>query len=163
LESNKSLTPGNTLVGFNITGIDRSDVICSPDHPAINDILVTGITEGVEHPSKRFGFGWITGGIRSDMIHIFNCILVVQAISYLEANNFNYFFMLMNSEVYDYAPDWFQNFLQQREQWVKFENFNNMFEFLKYNALISPDGHPTRSGHRLIAEHILNFLHNHGY
>jgi hypothetical protein len=151
----------NTLVGFNITGLTRQDIICHSTHPAKNnDLSSRDITQ-------KLNIGWARGSDNlkikqqgPDEIIIYNCLEIIQGIIYLESKNIDYFFMFMTSADYN-APIWIKTFLENRKKnWVTFDDQIGMLEFVKqHNLTISNDDHhPSREGHRLIASYILSHL-----
>jgi hypothetical protein len=163
LESNKNINCSNTLVGFNLTGLYRRDTICRIDHPeANNDLSNYDIKENLNiswiHSASN-GLDIKTPG--PDEQKIYSCLSIVQAIRYIESKNIDYFFMLMNEPIYEHAPAWFKEFLDARtKNWVKFNTFIAMQEFVKSKNLTTDDGHPTRDGHRMIASYVLQHLEN---
>lgn len=164
LETNKqTVTNQNTLIGLNITGLDRYDSICRLEDPLINNDLCCIDPSGIDHVSKELGFGWITHGnkIRQEHTDILNCMALLQCFSYLDLNNFSYFFMLMNNAVYNTAPGWFKIALDQRKsRWVTFDDTMGMMELVLKNKLTrSPtDWHPNIQGSKLIAKYVIDFL-----
>jgi hypothetical protein len=166
LETNKEYTPENTLVGFNLTSLSRIDEICDVNDPRANKDLCCIEPEGLLHPSQSMGFSWITrvnDYALTEYTHpeILNMLAVVNGITYLEANNFDYFFMLMIDEIFTESPTWFQEFLTKySSRWVKFDNALSMFSFVDQRSLTisEDDQHPSRDGHKLIAETVLNFI-----
>ena len=170
LELNKHITPGNTLIGFNLTGLERQDIPAKVDHPNANSDLATRDTK------KELQLGWIR---RNDLtvsteqyytdimqqgaeeISNFNKIAAIQGITYLESRGFDYFFMLMTESIVDSADDYFYKFLDERHQnWVTFDKHRGMYEFVKEQQLATSDGHPSKEGHWLIASHVLEHLKN---
>jgi hypothetical protein len=162
LEINKDINPLETLIGLNLTGISRQDVICRADHPKANqDPSVSNIKEklniGWAHGRQQYAIR--TQGVQE--IELYNMLAIVQGITYIESKNIDYFFMLMNSYIYTLAPSWFRNFLDAREKhWVKFDNQLGMWEFVKQKKLTTSDEHPSQLGHQLISNYILQHLNN---
>lgn len=166
LETKKYINPDDTLIGINITGLDRLDTMCAIDHPDASNFSW----------SHDFGFGWlITGGfnyqgppfngalqknIGLEQIRMLNALAIIQCFSYLELHKFNYFFMVIDDLVIQDSPPWFLDFLNCRqEQWITFNNHNTMHSFAKENCLLEKDDfHPTASGHKLIADAIMKQL-----
>ena len=166
LESKNHINPENTIIGINFTGLDRIDNMCSQDHPNANrdfswdhDFKFGWITEGTFITRSQPYNGILQKNIGFEQTKITNCIFIIQCISYLEARNFNYFFMLMNDTIID-APSWFTNFLNShKDKWITFDNNQNMHEFSKSkNLLVNDTFHPLPSAHKLMAEHISNKL-----
>jgi len=166
LETNKhQLTHENTLIGINLTGLHRWDTICEVDNVNANKDLCCIDPTGIDHFSKQLGFGWITEGIDYEHprlnIDLLNCLSVLQCFSYLELNKFRYFFMIMNNDIYNFAPAWFQQVLDSRhDSWIKFNAGPGMMEFVKQQNLTrsATDFHPSTQGHQLIAQIVINFL-----
>ena len=122
LETKKHINPTNTLIGINITGLDRIDTMCAVGHP--NDTN--------RFPWKHdFGFSWINeGGFTSqippfngdlqkhiglEQIHLLNALAVTKCLTYLESHKFSYFFMVMDDQVIQDSPPWFLDFLKQAQ------------------------------------------------
>lgn len=161
LELNKNIKAENSLIGFNLTALTRQDTICKIKHPKSMQCL-TG-----QHIDSELQIGWIQKGNDVQTIEygtneliIYNCLSIIEGISYLELNNYNYFFMLMNSEIYTHSPNWFQEFLNlKRKRWIKFNNMD-MWEFVKTEKLTTNDGHPSRIGHKLLASYVTQYIQN---
>lgn len=161
LETKKYINPGNTLIGINITGLDRIDTMCAVDHP--ND------TNRFSW-KHDFGFSWINEGgftcqippfngdlqkhIGLEQIHLLNALAVTKCLTYLESHKFSYFFMVMDDQVIQDSPPWFLDFLNcRKKKWITFGNHNTMHSFAKENCLLEEDGfHPSNAGHKLIAD-----------
>lgn len=164
LETNKQqVTPDNTIIGLNITGHGRRDIICDLANQQINTDLCCIDSRGLHHISKELGFGWITNNNKhtTEHIDIQSCLALIQCFSYLELNKFRYFFMLMNSAVYTQSPRWFQNALDGRDiNWVKFDGIIGMMELALAKKLTRTqlDWHPNIQGHKLISQYVINFI-----
>ena len=157
LEKNKGLNKDNTLVGFNITGLLRYDVITDVDDlnatqdPSAHDIL------------NYLNISWINYGNTKNIynMELLSCISVIQTITYLEHHQFNYFFMLLNDSIFTHAPDFFKTFLSDRkDHWVIFDNYIGMEDFVIDKKLIisNTDTHPNRHGHQLISSYVSKHL-----
>jgi hypothetical protein len=164
LETNKKhVTPDNTLIGLNITGTNRQDIICSLNNRNINTNLCCVDTQGLQHVSKELGFGWITNDNEhtTEHIDIQSCLALLQCFSYLELNKFRYFFMLMNSAVYTQSPQWFQSAIDDRNvNWIKFDGIAGMMELAVSKKLTRTqvDLHPNIEGHKLISQYVIDFI-----
>jgi len=166
LETNRSsLNKTNTIIGFNITGLDRIDRLVDLSDPDINQDMCCIDTSGLKHPSTDLGFGWVTkgppGGLQRKN-YINGCLAILQGLCYLDHAGYEYFFMTMNDEIYTYAPAWFQQCLNDRkDRWVTFNDAQSMLTFIKKSNLTKSDTdwHPSISGHKLIAQHVLDFCH----
>jgi hypothetical protein len=164
LETNKLLIrPDNTIIGINITGLNRLDVMCDVNNDQINVDLCCIDSSGIDHPSKELGFGWVThcNNHRNKHVDIQNCLSILQCFSYLDLHKFQYFFMVMNDDIYSDSPSWFKDTLDQHsDKWIKFGDITGMMEFAKSKKLTksSTDHHPTIEGHKLIANYIIDFL-----
>lgn len=166
LEKNKNVNRNKLLVGFNITGLNRVDRITSINDPIRNTDLST------RDISDKLNIGWRTGESNSiiknnknveirNEFDIFNCLIIIQAINYLENNNIDYFFMIMNNAIVDDSPEWFKKFLLLRKNnWVIFETYIGMYEFCRSKKLLDNTNHPTRIGHQLLADYVLKFLND---
>lgn len=165
LETNLSrLDPEKTLIGLNISGLDRVDTMVNNHSNLANKNFCCIDPIGQTHFSDQFGFGWHTKGTSGELsqtiyAHIFNSLLVIECFAYLERHNFNYFFMLLNNAVYDYAPEWFQQALDLRnDSWIKFDGTYGMYEFAQQGAWLDHSGHPTIQGHKLIADYVMRHI-----
>lgn len=169
LESKKYMTPKNTMIGFNLSSLDRSDVICPVDHPQANQSFSW---------SKDFGYAWLTQGSfayqtppfkRMLQLHMglenlitLNCLAIVQCMTYLEHRGFDYFFMLMDDTIIQDSPAWFTDSVLhgRKHKMVTFGEHQSMHEFCAGNdKLLSPDGfHPSNLGYQRIGERVNEFL-----
>lgn len=160
IESDKQLDANSTLIGLNLTGLDRYDTICRVGHKDSNtDLSIRDIKE-------KLNIGWVNHihsreklnrGIQE--LQIFNCLCIVQGITYLESKNFDYFFMLMTDNIYHNAPVWFKDFLDARQRnWVKFDENLSMLSFVKKQNANTSDNHPSKIGHQMLAKYVLTHL-----
>lgn len=156
----KEYTPENTLIGFNITGLNRKDKICLP-----NDINESEHRVCIDVPTY-LNISWYPDQYtRTDDLNltlIQNATRIIDAISYLELRGYTYFFMIMNDDIYTKSPSWFQGFLDERrnKNWILFGEYLSMLSFSKSinGCVSSTDLHPTMSTHKLIGQHVINFL-----
>lgn len=162
LENNQqTFRPDNTLIGINITGMHRYDLINdSINNDQINKNLCCIDTNGIQHISDTLGFGWVTGQhFGNQKIDILSAVTIVQSLAYLELHKFNYFFMLMNNAIYDYSPEWFKHALNKRKSnWITFNEYIGMFEFVEQLKQTTNDGHPSTDGHKSIGRVVLDFI-----
>ena len=173
LETKESFTSNDTLILFNITGLDRVDTMCYCDHPQANSSFSW---------NQDFGFGWITEGgfthgrfwrdgglpfkrllqknMGLDQIITVNSLSIINTITYLEANNFQYAFMLMDQYIETAAPDFLKRFLDNRSaHYITFDGVSNMYEYCKQNSLLGWDQfHPSREGHSAIADFVYRYI-----
>ena len=169
LETNKCFTASDTLVLFNITGLDRLDTMCYDDHSSATPYFQW---------NKEFGFGWLTEGtfcsagpftpfkgmlqknIGLPQIITLNSLAIVNTITYLEANNFQYAFMLMDQKIKWDSPDFLKKFLDNRSAHsVTFNGISNMHEYCKQNCLLKNDQfHPNQEGHSAIADFVYQHI-----
>lgn len=165
LESKKYMSDFDTLIGINLTEMDRIDTMCSIQHPNKNQYFGWG--------DMDFNFNWINENgftvkkppfngklqynIGYEQVVILNCLSIVKGLSYLENNNFDYFFMTITDDVINESPSWFADFLFARKnKWITFENDQSMFSYSKNNNLLSQDKfHPSIEGQKEIADIIL--------
>lgn len=164
LESKKTLLdPATTLVGLNFSGLDRIDTMCDVDHPNANDNFSW---------ARDFGFGWLTegsfinkrspyfGSLQKNIGYkstvTTSCLSIVQGINYLKNQQYKFFFMLMNNQIFNDAPEWFCDFLNNhQEHWVRFGSTIGMQEFTRQHGQIGQDlFHPTVQGYQLIADEV---------
>ena len=153
LETKESFTSNDTLILFNITGLDRVDTMCYCDHPQANSSFSW---------NQDFGFGWITEGgfthgrfwrdgglpfkrllqknMGLDQIITVNSLSIINTITYLEANNFQYAFMLMDQYIETAAPDFLKRFLDNRSaHYITFDGVSNIYEYCKQNTWLKKD------------------------
>ena len=171
LETKKFFTSNETLVLFNITGLDRFDTICYKDNAYANSSFSW---------NQDFGFGWITEGgfahgrwstqmpfkgmlhknIGMDQLITFNSLSIINTITYLEANNFQYAFMLMDQHVETDTPDFLKRFLNNRSaHYITFDGISNMHEYCKQNTWLKKDQfHPSHEGHSAIADFVYQHI-----
>jgi len=161
LEQHPDVTGSNTLVGLNITALERFDIICAPGAPG------TVYNLAAQHVTQELDIGWIHNQHSRHLKHSTSagvqksCISLIQAMVYLESKSIDYFFMLMTQDIYTYSPDWFKRFLDARtHHWVKFDSTIGMLEYIKKHELITDDLHPTRAGHGVLAGHVIKHLTN---
>jgi len=170
LETKKNIIPTDTLIILNLTGLYRVDTMCSIDHPDANPHISW---------AQDLGFTWITcdmlgtkisaiskflhKNMELEQIKTFSCLAIIQGLSYLESNNFNYFFMLMDDFILEDSPEWFRNFLEQRKnKWIKFDQHQTMHSYVSELELTCEDNfHPSTDGHKLIAQNIIDTLKLH--
>jgi len=171
LESKPYITPADTLIGINLTGLDRIDTMCAVDHPNANRFFSwTG----------DFGYGWITQGsfaftgppfvgilqkhMELKQIQLDNCLSIVQCLTYLEARGFEYFVMLMDDTIREDAPAWFKDRVLNnlKHRFVDFVESDSMYSYAKSQNCLGADGfHPNRQGQKLISSKVNTHLKNH--
>ena len=173
LETKESFTSNDTLILFNITGLDRVDTMCYCDHPQANSSFSW---------NQDFGFGWITEGgfthgrfwrdgglpfkrllqknMGLDQIITVNSLSIINTITYLEANNFQYAFMLMDQYIETAAPDFLKRFLDNRSaHYITFDGVSNIYEYCKQNTWLKKDQfHPSHEGHSAIADFVYRHI-----
>jgi hypothetical protein len=171
LELKKNYTSKNTTVVFNVSGLDRIDTMCPVDHPNANNYWAW---------DKDLGFNWINQGgftgqqppfngmlqkhMGIDQIIKVNSLAIIQCISYLELNNFKYYFMLMDDQICKDSPTWFTKFLEQRrDKWITFDTHKSMYSYALANDQIGNDGfHPSPAGQILIAQAVASIINKLG-
>jgi len=168
LETKKYITPNNTLIGINLSGLDRIDTMCAVDNLYANKNFSW---------AQDFGFGWITQGsflfnappfngmLQKNMeltqVKQTSCLSIMQCVAYLDWRGFDYFFMLMDDSVIDDAPDWFKDSLlnSRQDRYIKFDEHRSMYSFAKNQNLLSNDNfHPSQAGYELIGDRVYKFL-----
>lgn len=164
LELNKQANAANTLVGLNLTGLERSDTMCHTHHQDANNDVSN------QHIKEQLNIGWIHNSHSREQLRqgvtqltIQSCLSIVQGIVYLESKCIDYFFMLMTDSVYTASPLWFKEFLDARQSnWVQFDGTRGMMEFVKQHQLTetSSNFHPSKKGHKILSEHVLTHLKN---
>ena len=166
LETKKHIDPADTLIVIGFTGLARLDIMCAVDHPNANqhfswDIdLEFGWITNLDFTQKVVPFnGILQKNMGVEQIEKLNCLSVVQGLSYLEANNFNYFFILMDEYILIDSPDWFKSFLTQRQsKWIKFNQYQTMHEFIRANNSNRAVCHLSVDDHRSIADLIASVV-----
>ena len=167
-QSKSYINPLETQIIFNISGLDRSDVMCPPDHPYANKNFSW---------THDLGYGWLTSGgftagtdgpfsglleknMGIDSIFTTNCLALTQAFTYLEHRGFDYAFMIMHDQVLSDSPKWFLQVLEERRsKWIQFEQSKTMNGHCIINGLLDSDQfHPSMAGHSNIADHVVKFL-----
>ena len=179
--------PEKTLVLFDITGLERVDLMVSEQHPDRNDFSHVNIT---------LPFAWITSGgwfgpdhikdFRSpltglrtghskamidelqknqeyEQVVLDNSLGVMNLIMSLAHRGYRYYFMIMDDQVLQDAPDFFQKFLDGQDQhWIKFDPYLSMFAYTRALSMLDTDQfHPSRQGHVKIAERIAQTVDHH--
>ena len=163
LETKKFFTSNDTLVLFNITGLDRFDTMCYKDNAHANtsfswneDFKFGWLTEGgFGHAGPRPPFkGLLQKNMGLDQMITFNSLSIINTITYLEANNFQYAFMLMDRHIEPAAPDFLKRFLDNRSAYyITFDGVSNMYEYCKQNTWLKGDQfHPNHEGYSAIAD-----------
>jgi hypothetical protein len=171
LESKSHITPADTLIGISLTGLDRLDTMCAVDHPNANQWFSWG---------QDFRYSWITqgsfafagppfGGILQkhmelEQIQLDNCLSIVQCLTYLEAQGFDYFLMLMDDTIIDDSPAWFKDrvFNKLKHRFVDFGESASMYSYAKSQNYLSEDGfHPNQQGQKLISSKVNKHLEDH--
>jgi hypothetical protein len=165
LETKKNISSSNSLIGINITGLERIDTMCSVQHPDANkyfnwakDLNHNWITQGgwTELEEKSPFYGSLQKNIELEQARTLSCLSIVQCFSYLECNNFKYFFMLMDDNIISDSPSWFKKYLDQRkDKYIRFDQDQSMYSYAKTCGELSSDQfHPSIQGQKLIAGHI---------
>jgi len=162
LESNKNLTSKNTIIGFNVTSLYRQDQICD-----IRDTTRhTYISFSDVHKELKISWKKLPTDAATDFstIAIQSALKVIESITYLEQMGYNYFFMLMNDDIYYHSPEWFQDFLDKRKDktWITFGDCLSMDSFTKsVSGYVSDhDLHPNLDTHKLISQRVKHFLNH---
>jgi hypothetical protein len=167
LETKKFFTANDTLVMFNITGLDRFDIMCYSDHENSNPTFSW---------NQDFGFGWLTTGgfttkgmpfkgmlqknIGFEQTIIANSLAIINTVTYLEANNFQYAFMLMDQHIESNSPDFLKRFLNARlDRCITFDKIKDMHTYCKENNWLSNDQfHPGKEGYNAIADFVYRHI-----
>lgn len=165
LNSKNYLDLEKTFVGFNITGLDRIDTMCSVDHPNANphfswnkDFRFSWITEGSWTANIPPFFGSIEKNMGYSQTILDNCLTLSALISFLEFKKVNYKFMLLDDNVYHLGPNWWHQLLDNNSKLVKPDDLN-MFEWGNANnSLRSDKFHPNNEANKYFAEVVYNSL-----
>jgi hypothetical protein len=156
-----------TLVIFNITALDRIDTMCPVEHPdattcfSYDKVLEYGwITEG-SFLTKRPPFnGALQKNIGYDQVRLLNEYAIINLISYLKCNEYDFRFMAMDyKQTLDQSTPTFKSFLKDfDDNFIKFDGLS-MYEFCKKQKNLSDDRfHPSTQGYKIISEKILSNL-----
>lgn len=151
---------------FNLTGLDRYDILCEIDAPNVNPffgwdkVLQHGvITAGtyaapresfLEHSKKIIGY-------QNVIKH--NALAILAMFHYLEQHGIPYAFMIMDHTVMEAAPEWLITAVQTRNHHMVNLDGGTMFEFCQARNLVADDGfHPSILGYEAIARRVCEFL-----
>lgn len=163
IETQPVVDPKDTLIIFNITGLQRIDMICPVDHYDVNKN---------NSWAQCFGFNWINlphlstiNTVYKDIIQknsgwnetiLENSLELVLLFGYLENKGFDYKFMVMDKTIFERAPDFLKPYLNAA---LDFDGHKTMHEFCKANNLLDKDGfHPSDQGYRTISKYIFDDL-----
>lgn len=140
-ELRHSFPPERTLILFNITGLDRIDLMVPNSHPDIN-------TLGSWH--RVFPFAWITSGgwlgqrsgnskklidsLQKNMgweqVILSNCLTIINLVRSLESLGYRYHFMLMDDQILKDAPEFFVEFIKTKsDHWITFGEHLSMHAY----------------------------------
>jgi hypothetical protein len=179
-QEHKSFAPENTLILFNITGLERIDIMVPKDHPHIND--------GCSW-ARLFDFAWLTSmgwfgsdhvspiGILSghskplldslqknqgyEQVVLSNCLSIVNFIESLKAKRYRFCFMIMDDRILEDSPKWFRDFLEAQDaSWIRFGEYLSMLSYTKSlkNHLQEDNFHPNHEGSKAIAKVAANSI-----
>jgi hypothetical protein len=171
LQKNTHFNKKNTLVIFNITGLERIDTICATDHPdAIQyfsyskSLNYNWINEGSFETKMSPFYGKLQKNMGYDQVKILNEYAVITLISFLENENYNFRFMYMDEEIVKESSDIFQKFLLKRQSnLILFDEHLAMHEYCKQQQALHRDNqHPSVHGYQLISAKVLENLINTG-
>lgn len=168
LNTKPEITPSNSLILFNISGLDRIDTMCSIEHPDANKNFSW---------SKDFGFGWITEGgfvstkapfrgslqknMELEQIRLSSCLAIIQLLAFLELKKFRFGFMTMHDRIFDECPEWFKTVIFEHyyHNYMRFGEVLSMHEFAKSKNLLASDGfHPNLEANQLVADMVYQTL-----
>lgn len=167
LQTKPHFSNQNSLVVFNITGVDRIDTICESDHPDTN---------GCFSWYKDLGTGWITEGgfqtVKSPFYGarqkhqgyaptcVSSVLQVISLTSYLTAKQFAWYFMIMDQGVLTNSPTFFRSFLDSvQAHWIKPDGYETMLDFCQAKNLVLEDNfHPSLDGHTGLHHAVLNVI-----
>lgn len=157
LEKYTEYNGSNTLVGINLTELNRSDTITDKDDPKANK------DPSNQHVRDYLDIGWINHKFENYHLNFEyqTSSLIVQTFNYLETKKINYFFMLMIDDIYYKSPQFFQKFLNsRRDKWVTFDKTKSMKKFVvdKKLTVSNNDTHPNKQGHKVISDYVTDHL-----
>ena len=176
LATQKVWNPEDTVIIFNITGLERIDLICEKDHPEGNrsnswydlDLLpfkyiISGGWNRPQDNKQDKLFRQLEMNQQFDPLCLQNSMTMMNFMLSLDAQQFRWYFMIMDHEhVWNNCPKFFQKFLQKRNNWIKFGQYDTMREFCSNDNMLDADNfHPSRLGHQKIAEHVWSIIEKH--
>lgn len=156
----------DTIIIFNLTGLDRYDLLVEHNHIDANNNFSW---------NKDNEFDWITsGGFLNENKHFqklqrtlgyenivrLNQMAIIDLFNFLEHLSFPYAFMCMDNDILtENTNEFFVNYMNKKTN--KLITFNNlhMYEFCKTNLLLEEDNfHPNKQGHEEIAKYIISYF-----
>ena len=157
-----NLNPNETLVLFNITGLQRIDLMCQLEQPDHNEYFSW---------KNMYNFSYIniphlnsTDTIFKDLLHknlgydqvlLSNSIELISLFNYLKSKKIDYKFMLLDDTIEERSPDILNPYLKEA---IKFDGLN-MHEYCKKNNLLHDDGfHPSADGYSVLSDFIYQSL-----
>jgi hypothetical protein len=159
----------DTMIVFNVTGMERTDLICAPDHPDGNRLnswyqqdqfpfkylISGGWARPQSNPQDRL-FRELETNQQFDAICLHNSMAMMNFMLSLDARQYRWYFMIMDREnVWDHSPEFFRQFLESRSNWIQFGEHRSMKEFCEHNGWLEQDNfHPTAQGHQAMATQI---------
>ena len=160
----------NTTILFNLTGLDRYDLLVDTEHPDANDTFSW---------AKYLNFSWLTSGgfvnakepfktiysnCEYDQVVKYNQMAIIDLFTFVESKNFEYAFMCMDNNILDKDKNaFFSDFIDERKNThIRFDG-DSMHEFCKKNNLLDEDGfHPSSEGYYEIAQHVIQHFNKKG-
>lgn len=157
-----NLNPNETLVLFNITGLQRIDLMCQIEQPDHNEYF---------RWKNMYNFSYIniphlnsTDTIFKDLLHknlgynevvLSNSIELIGLFHYLKSKNIDYKFMLLDNTIEERCPDVLKTYIDSA---IKFNGLN-MYEYCEENNLLDTDNfHPSTDGYSALSDFIYQSL-----
>ena len=152
------------LIVFNLTELDRFDVMCEPLHtdasqyfswaaPLGHNWIIDG---GFHNPSKTFGNS-LQKNMGYHSVVRMNSLAIVSTLNYLRSKKLKYrFFMLRDYFNHPDTPEFLKKSLyDHNENLIELSGHRGVFDFCKNHNMLDEDQfHPNREAHQLLAEKI---------
>lgn len=150
-----SYDPLDTFVIFNISSLDRLDVICEWSSEDKSSFV----------PWDQNLLDYTFAKPRSEVWKAEFNKLSLDAIYMLSLNALNTLFEYLNNHGYNYIFTTLEDYTDlpliqsNLNHMVTLDSTNGMYEYCNANNLLSTDNfHPSTEGHKQIAEHVYNFI-----
>ena len=152
----------DTLVLFNISGLQRIDFLCQLECADSNENfnysnLYNFSFLNVPHISTQVNFfkSSLHKHLGYDQVILSNSIELISLFNYLKSKKIDYKFMLLDDTIEERSPDILNPYLKEA---IKFDGLN-MHEYCKKNNLLHDDGfHPSADGYSVLSDFIYQAL-----
>ena len=176
MQTQQTWSPENTLIIFNITGLERIDLICPTDHPAGDNgtpwyelglipfkwLISGGWNRNQGNEQDRL-FRSLEKNQQYDPLCVQHSLDLINFMLSLDAEGYRWYFMIMDDAlVWDPAPDFLRSFLKARSNWITFGEHLSMHSFCRSIGELNRDKfHPSPLGHKHIADRIWSTVSQH--